>query len=213
MKWAVRTNAFAPSDSDNTTRSAFCRLSVSSSHPPHFTPSSRHWMDGMVVGWNTHRTASFQHLVQPKRRGIRKRSERERLNRQSESEWCVKHRKDEQGAVCTKCKPKEPELFMDAQCSASRAEEHRDCPLFYFRTEAKKDLVVCDELLKRFGPPRAQSYPMPPSISRFSRHAPSSLSSVCFSIGTRVEQRAAASCRRKVRGWCSARSTFYCSVH
>ncbi|KAK2962524.1 putative DNA polymerase delta catalytic subunit [Blattamonas nauphoetae] len=84
--------------------------------------------------------------------------------------------KDEQGAVCTKCKPKEPELFMDAQRSASRAEEQysqvhaqcqrcsmsmhqpflcssRDCPLFYFRTKAKKDLEDCYELLKRFGSP------------------------------------------------------------
>ncbi|KAK2944668.1 hypothetical protein BLNAU_20414 [Blattamonas nauphoetae] len=31
--------------------------------------------------------------------------------------------RDEQGAVCAKCKPKEPELFLDAQCSASGVEE------------------------------------------------------------------------------------------
>ncbi|KAK2954122.1 putative DNA polymerase delta catalytic subunit [Blattamonas nauphoetae] len=88
----------------------------------------------------------------------------------------AKMTKEEQGAVCASCKPREPELLMDAQYSASRAEEQysqvnaqckrcsmsmhqpflcssRDCPLFYFRTKAKKDLEDCYELLKRFGPP------------------------------------------------------------
>lgn len=88
----------------------------------------------------------------------------------------VKLGKDEPGAVCKQCKPREHEFYMDAQYQVRQAEENygnviaqcqrcssslhhgsicssRDCPLFYLRTKVKKDIEDAYECLGRFGPP------------------------------------------------------------
>lgn len=83
---------------------------------------------------------------------------------------------DEMTAVCTHCKPREPEIYFVEmkhlntletkfarlwtqcqRCSGSLHEEvlctSRDCPIFYMRMKVQKDLTDQDKVVHRFGIP------------------------------------------------------------